>query len=261
MVLTHSWGIAIGRCQRPHAVQHQACHAIIETHHIIGPTSTSTSPISRSPFRTVDASTDRGRPDAILIVGQDTMISGRRAVAHLPYPDPGIDRLTEQQQSDTRAPPKEVRYERSPYPLCGSLGSAASITGSWPPKTVRTMLPPALSTSSSAGVGSHALENGMPSTHTASSTQRPLASASQWCLEHVVIPAILVRFVRHIQSCMSPRSYASENSESFVVVGERNAAYVAQTQPSLESGRCKLSADTPVPVRSSAKSWHGQDRS
>src|SRR5262245_54611218 len=72
---------------------------------------------------------------------------------------------------------------------------------------------------------------------------------------------ILLRFVRQIRSCMSPRLYASGNFESFLVVGERNAAYVAQTQPSLESGRCTLSADTPVPEKSIAKSWHGQDPS
>jgi len=68
---------------------------------------------------------------ANLIQVLESRIDGR-ATAHLPYPYPRIDRLAEQQRCDCRAAPKQVPYEGSPYPHCGSHGSTVSTTGGCP---------------------------------------------------------------------------------------------------------------------------------
>jgi hypothetical protein len=136
---------------------------------ITGPTSTSTSPICRSRSRRPNfekTSSDPGHPGRKSHQVLESRIDGR-ATAHLPYPYPRIDPLAEQQRCDCRAAPKQVPYEGSPYPHCGSHGSRVSTTGGCPGDVAA-----GLNMSCSAGVGSHALENAMPSL----SRHHPLSS-------------------------------------------------------------------------------------
>jgi hypothetical protein len=147
-----------------------------ERRHIIGPVSTAPSPVCRSRSRRpIYASTDRGCPE------------------RKPHPNSRV----ECKRGPTSSSGRSTRSDRSPgrptatiaqhhsktrhVVIVGSSfqGSTASITGGCSPKTVNTTRPPALSISSSAGVGSQALEKAMPSMRTASGAQRPLASASQ----------------------------------------------------------------------------------